>query len=130
MVKPYFWCLLLILPFNLFAHGMDRPGPHNGHIRMVGTIHTELIWQKSHARVYLLDIGFKNPTVAKSSVKATINSINGDKKIIDCKSEQIYFSCKHNIDSKSVKSIELSVTRQNISPKENAIYEFPLVFQN
>ena len=62
--------LMILFPSIVLAHGEEKPGPHNGHIRMPGAFHTELILGSDQsAHVYLLDMNFKNPTTTNSKIE-------------------------------------------------------------
>ena len=65
----------LMLNFSLvFAHGMNKPGPNGGEIRMPGPFHTEAKAEGANKlKVYLLDMNFKNPVTANSSVEVTFS---------------------------------------------------------
>ena len=122
--------LYLFISSQVFAHGMDKPGPHGGHIRMIGTIHTELIVNKSNFEVYLLDIGFKNATVKDSKVEATITLEGKNVSQIICQAVDKRFLCKLPKPSGKATKISLKVVRENYSPKDLAEYLLPLTFQN
>lgn len=53
-----------------WAHGEDKPGPNGGMIRMPGNFHVEAVIKSEGVEIFLLDINFKDPTVADSQVKA------------------------------------------------------------
>ncbi len=87
------WCVALSGSLAL-GHGENRPGPHQGRIKMPGAFHTELVpIDPQNFRIYLLDANLKNPTVKKSSVEVELRTA---KEIvpIPCKAEEIFFSCK------------------------------------
>ena len=57
---------------------------------MPGAFHTEIVPQGvSLAKVYLLDVGWKNPSVKDASVEMTFKS----KGPADCKTKDNYFHC-------------------------------------
>lgn len=76
----------------LFAHGENMTGPNGGFIRMPGAFHTEVIQQKNGFKVLLLDMQFKNPSVANSDVKATLK-YDSKKVALTCKPKTDYFYC-------------------------------------
>jgi hypothetical protein len=119
-----------LISFRLFAHGTDKPGPNGGHIRMIGTIHTELVMKKTTFDVYLLDIGFKNETVKNSKVKATIIEDGQKSTQVDCKALDKRFICELPVPSSKIVAISLKVVRDNYSPKISADYVMPLNFKN
>lgn len=76
-----------------FAHGEDKLGPHGGYIRMPGAFHTELVPDgQNQLKVYLLDLHWKNPTVAHSSLKIT----HQDKSATEakCEAQKAAFVCR------------------------------------
>jgi hypothetical protein len=122
--------LLSLLSTSAYPHGMNKPGPNNGHIRMIGTIHTELVLGKNNFKVYLLDIGFKNETVKKSKVEAYFlgdNQLNSQE---SCTITGNHFNCNLPKEIKNLKQIKLKVVRDNYSPKDIADYSMPLNFDN
>ena len=116
--------LSMFLVSYAFAHGENKPGPHGGHIRMPGSFHTELVLQSHMARVYLLDIGFKNPTTKNSTLFMKVVSGPGTKEVA-CSSKEEYFEC-HIPDLELVKGIQVKATRSGITGKE-ITYSMPLV---
>jgi len=75
-----------------FAHGEGELGPNKGYIRMPGGFHTEVVPTGKNFKVFLLDIEFKNPTVANSTVEFVL--IQNKKEIKNsCSSEMDHFSC-------------------------------------
>jgi hypothetical protein len=63
---------LSLMAQQAFAHGEDKPGPHEGFVRMPGAFHTELVQNGPNSlNVFLLDIQWKNPSVSNSSLVIT-----------------------------------------------------------
>ncbi len=116
--------LALFISNNIYAHGMDAPGPHGGNITMPGAFHVELKEDKknSELRIYLLDIAFKNPTVIDSSITVSINN----KESLSCKTQKGYYSC--NVKSlKNGDSIFITPVRQKVKGTV-ATYQYPLKY--
>lgn len=120
--------LSLFLVSYAFAHGENKPGPHGGHIRMPGAFHTELLLQTHMAKVYLLDIGFKNPITKNSTIIMKVGSGQNLKQVA-CSEKFDYFEC-HIPDIKAVKEIQVKAMRNGETGKE-ITYSLPLmVFKN
>lgn len=84
----------LFKPTRVWAHGEDKPGPHGGVIRMPGAFHTEVMADgKGGVRVYVLDIGFKNPTTDNAAIKAAVIKQGETRTELSCKAENEYFTC-------------------------------------
>lgn len=64
--------MLLLAPTVSRSHGEDKPGPNGGEIRMPGAFHTEVRGKSREFEIFLLDIGFKNPTIENSSVEVRV----------------------------------------------------------
>lgn len=87
------FAILSLSPAFVWAHGEDKPGPHGGIIRMPGALHTEVVpLGDSAIAVYLLDIEFKNPTVANSSIEAR-SAREGSKQLLVCEPRGNRFEC-------------------------------------
>lgn len=85
--------LLFSLQRSAFAHGEDKPGPHDGVIRMPGAFHTEIVGlDKRKVAVYLLDIQFKEPTTESSSVNVTLSQ-DGSGAPLKCEPDTDRFVC-------------------------------------
>lgn len=83
---------ILSMPFALFAHGEDKPGPHGGFIRMPGGFHTEVNLGKGKLDIYLLDINWKNPSTKDSTVK--VDYVRNSKlSSLACEASKTSFSC-------------------------------------
>ncbi len=117
----------------VLAHGMNKPGPNQGYIRMPGMFHTELVEKNDHFLVYLLDIQFKNPTTKNSQVTLTFH----EKKQSNVRETQVkcipeknsYFLCKaKKISKKNLFKISIQSTREK-ALGEPANYDFPLSFR-
>ena len=128
--KSAFLILILILfSERAFAHGMDKPGPHGGYIRMPGAFHTELVLVKpSTLKVYLLDINFKFPTIKESSVSALFVQ-DGKTTILTCSTKKDYFECNApNVEFNESGSLKITANRMKNKGVE-AVYELPLKFK-
>ncbi len=117
--------LLETFSIQVFAHGEDKPGPHGGYIRMPGAFHIEVLKIKEGYRVYLLDMNWKNPSVADSSVTAAIKT--GKKKVdLNCMKEKDSYLCKTDLKEKG----ELAVTAKREGQMGNeTLYKLPLKFE-
>lgn len=76
---------------NTFAHGMNKPGPNNGYIRMPSTYHIELLPDKNILKIYFLDISFKSLPMASASVKVSLKGLLTD--VLVCTKGVAFFSC-------------------------------------
>jgi hypothetical protein len=122
----FFFCL------NAFAHGENKPGPHEGYIRMPGSFHTELVAQKDGSYlVYLLDLQNKNPTLKDSSVDLQLR-VDGRTFGFKCMAMSDHFHCE-NSDLKEVhgksEQIIVRATRLGIEGRD-VLYKLPLSLQN
>lgn len=110
------------------AHGEDKPGPHQGHIRMPGAFHTELVSSGlNEIKIYLLDISFKNPVTKQSNVnlrlKQGINEAEAK-----CSVSLDYFSCKFPKENKlDHGTLEVKASRLGSSGAP-VQYDLPLEF--
>jgi hypothetical protein len=112
-MKKLFFFFSLFTTLNIFAHGLDKPGPHGGQIKMPGTFHVELLDKGENFIVYLLDMHFNQPITAQSSV--ILNNQN-------CIAQNEYFVCPK---PKQLKEIKINAVRDNQKGSE-AIYTYPL----
>jgi hypothetical protein len=119
-----YFILSIFLASYAFAHGENKPGPHGGHIRMPGAFHTELILQSHMAKVYLLDMQFKNPIIKNSNLKMSVESKENLKQV-SCATKEDFFEC-HIPDIENVRSIQIKATRNGASGKE-ITYSLPLI---
>jgi hypothetical protein len=124
--------IIISLAFSLaltlaFAHGEDKKGPNGGFVRMPGAFHTEVVINsKNSLKVYLLDIDWKNPSVLKSEVKATLVAA---KKTEDakCSAKDNYFLCTFSKSVNLKKKSELQIMAYREEQKGNvANYNLPL----
>lgn len=108
------------------SHGEDKFGPHKGFVRMPGAFHTEVVpVSKDKIKVFLLDMGWENPSIKDSNVVLEIKQAS-KKSLLDCTPATDHYSCKlpKGFDLKSG-TLELQATRE--SQKGNlATYELPL----
>lgn len=114
----------LLVSSTLFAHGMNKYGPHGGFINMPGAFHTELVDKGPQMNVYLIDMSFKNPTVTDSSVTITYK---GNKTTqVNCIKEKDYFVCeKPSKGLININEISISAIR-NKNKARDAVYNVPL----
>lgn len=119
--------LVLLFPLQTFAHGENMPGPHQGHIRMPGAFHTELVIDESKQDllVYLVDMENKNPTIRDSSVKLWHQQ--GKKRTdYSCTAMEDHFHCQSSVKpSLKTGSITIEAVREKAKGNE-AVYALPL----
>lgn len=127
--------LFLLLGLALFTqkaepHGMDKPGPHGGYIRMPGAFHTELVpVSENEWKIYLLDESFKKPTVKNSSLSGVLQ-VGQESIPIDCAEDATFFICSvTNGIPKDVRSRLRFEAKRNGGSKGIAIYDLPLTFR-
>ncbi len=118
----------LFMTFSLgaFAHGMNKPGPNGGYIRMPGTYHVELVSTDAETKVYLLDVNFKEIDMSKSQVSM---SLKGAKSFpVKCLKEDKFFRCdiKKN-ELKMYKELTISSSRAG-EALVSSTYPIPLAF--
>jgi len=118
--------LLLVLSQTAFAHGMNKPGPNGGYIRMPGNYHVELVSKGKVLVVYFSDMMFKPIAIDQASVKL---SLKGDKSFkADCVKEAVSFKCDLKNESlKNYKEVMLESTRDGKATATSA-YKLPLSF--
>ncbi len=116
---------LFVANFSL-AHGEDKYGPHKGFVRMPGAFHTEILpASKNIIKIFLLDIQWKNPSIAKSSIALTY--VGATEVQSECKAESNYFICEFPKTVNLYKKGELKLTAVREDQKGNqAIYKLPL----
>lgn len=123
-----YFLLSLFLTSYAFSHGESKPGPHGGHIRMPGAFHTELLVQTHMAKVYLIDMNFKNPTTFNSNISMKVGA-GSNLKEVSCSPKVEYFEC-HIPEVEKVKDIQIKASRNGVSGKLTR-YSLPLVgFKN
>ncbi len=116
-MKNFVIIALCVSSFTVYGHGEKSIGPHGGAIQMPGAFHTELVLEAQRAKVYLLDMNFKNPTTENSHVilivvqdKQTTNAI--------CEDRKIFFECRFSQKLKKLSGIRLKAKRQGVQGKE------------
>lgn len=120
------WFTASAFSTRVFAHGESEKGPHGGYIRMPGAFHTELVPQKdlSKFKIYLLDIGFKNPTVEGSSIKVTYSGASTQE--AQCAVVTNYYDCQFQSKiSKNSGTLIIDATRMGVTG-DKASYNLPL----
>lgn len=126
MKNTLYFMMVTILSTLALAHGEDKLGPHKGYIRMPGAFHTEVVSMgKNKLKVYLLDIEWKNPTVARSEVKATV--VSAEKTEVTCAAKENYFLCEFpkSINLKKKAELQIMASREG-QPMATAKYNLPL----
>lgn len=110
-----------------FAHGMDKPGPHGGYVRMPGAFHTEIVPSSDNVwNVYLLDDNLKNATNQNSSVSGFVQ-IGKEKLPLVCEVKEDHFVCSlvNNAPKSNRSQLRLEAKR-NAGVMGIAIYKLPL----
>jgi len=125
-MKQVIFTILLLAASNAYSHGEDKFGPNGGYIRMPGAFHTEVVVDgKDHLKVYLLNINWKNPTTANSSVEISFTGKSKDP--IKCVAKVDHFSCPIPTSVDLKKKGQLIVNSQRAGQKGNqASYTLPL----
>lgn len=118
----------LLITFTAFGHGENKPGPHGGQIRMPGNFHTELVVEGSTAKIYLLDMAFKNPITEKSSVIVTAEGKSGTVKP-HCVEKKPFFECHFSQEVNKYSNVVIKAVRKGQKGKE-AHYSLPLKFNS
>ena len=118
--------LATLLSQTALGHGMNKPGPNGGYIRMPGNYHVELVPKEKALVVYFLDMMFKPITIDQASVKL---SLKGDKSFrTDCVKEAASFKCDLKNESlKNYKEVTLESTRDG-KATATSTYKLPLSF--
>lgn len=111
-MKSIFFLIVLCGAGFAHAHGEDKPGPNGGEIRMPGAFHTELVRGEkgAPAKVYLLDMEWKNPTVKDSAVSVSLDG----KPAKDCKPAKDHFTCELGLAN------SVSITAKRAGQQGNA----------
>lgn len=118
---------ILFSSYNLFAHGMNKPGPHNGYIRMPGAFHTELVEDQNQFKVFLLDMNFMKLTLIDSKVSLILKGKQDTK--LNCRLMNEYFACqKPKGGLIGMQEILIKTTLKNSSEKV-ATYKLPLEYK-
>lgn len=125
-MKIFIFLTLMINTSIVFGHGGNKPGPNGGHIQMPGAFHTELVIEKQMARVYLLDINFKNPTTESSNILFTAFTKSKAEKV-SCVDKKTYYECPLSEKASNYSNISIKATRKKANGKE-ALYDLPLTF--
>ncbi len=120
----------LFFSSQAFAHGEDKPGPHGGYIRMPGAFHTELVQEgKSSFSVYLLDMEWKNPTTADSSVEVALKKGKKGEIKLPCQVRDVKFSCTLPKGTKIQAGDQIFISAKRQGMQGNvATYPLPLTF--
>ncbi len=118
--------LTLLVSGTVFAHGMNKPGPHNGYIRMPGAYHVELVTDKNILKVYVLDMSFKPLPMTGATAKITLK---GFKEVsLDCIKGAEFFSCDTK-DTNMKKYTEILIESSKAGERAaTSTYKLPLSF--
>ena len=117
---------LFLNSHGAFAHGVDKPGPHGGFIRMPGAFHTEVLPQgKNKLKIYLLDINWKAPSLSQSSLEVTLEDGNLKNKA-QCHTKDDYYLCsfQNTVDLTQKGNLKVLAQRENQKGEEDS-YELP-----
>lgn len=118
--------LTFIIQNTVFAHGMGKPGPNGGYIKMPGAYHVELVSSEAETKVYLLDMNFQKLDMSKSKVSM---SLKGAKDFpVKCTKEVEFFRCdiKGN-ELKMYKELTISSSKAG-EASAPSVYKLPLSF--
>ena len=119
--------LSLALTESLWAHGENKLGPHGGAIRMPGAFHTEIKKASQNTfEVYLLDMEWKNPLIAASTVTAQWKPKDKGKARLACHAKQNRFICEFPKGSRlrNGDTVMIEATRQGMTGTV-VTYEYP-----
>lgn len=125
----------LISSLRAQAHGEDKPGPHGGEVRMPGAFHTEVKQRGREFEIYLLDIMFKDPQTADSSVEVSVRSAsqkeNAEPMLLSCRTTRAahppHFVC-HNPKYKAADGDVLKVKAKRLGQVGQEVeYKLPLL---
>lgn len=108
------------------AHGEDKPGPHQGFIRMPGAFHTEVKDEGPRGfKIYLLDVSLKNPSVDDSLVEATVSAKDGRSIALACKVEGKAFICQgpEGLKKESLSALSIKAKRKGV---QGGVAQYPL----
>jgi hypothetical protein len=124
-LKTFILAITLSFCTNVFAHGEDKYGPHNGFIHMTGSFHVELVPQKDGSfYIYLMDLQNKNPKVLDSSVEVQVKSeLNTIK--LNCMNMDDFFHCANPHSLKKISQLIVKPNRLGINGRD-VIYQWPL----
>lgn len=114
----------------VWAHGEDKPGPHQGFVRMPGAFHTEVVPEPSSRslRVYLLDMKWAEPTTKNSKVEIWHRE-GRKRKALTCEAKDNHFVCQ------LPEGVELSRGRLELNAGRDGqkgnqvVYDLPLRLQ-
>ncbi len=113
-----------LISSTVFAHGMNKPGPNGGNIRMPGTYHVELVSDKNILKIYFLDMNFKPISISNAAANVSLNGATSQ--AVECAKGTEYFSCDlKKINLRNYKEIQLQTSKAG----EKAVlstYKLPL----
>ena len=123
------WVLLLGATGSAFGHGEGQAGMHGGVIRMPGAFHTELKQTSQRSfDLYLLDMQWRNPSVAQSTVSAILNVGSPEEKVLECSVRKTFFACTlpGKADFKAGDAVTIRASREGANGIPVS-YPFPFV---
>lgn len=127
-MKASFVTILISAFFSTaaFAHGMNKPGPNNGYIKMPGAYHIELVTAKNALKLYILDINFKPLPIETASVKVTLKGLK--ELMVECTKGAGHFVCDTK-DANMKKYTEIMVLSSKTGEKAaTSSYALPLSY--
>lgn len=127
-MKASFVTILLttLISSGAFAHGMNKPGPNKGYVRMPGTYHIELVAAKNILKVYILDMTFKPLPMTKATAAITLKGLKEEK--IECTKGTEFFLCDTK-DTNMKKYKEILVESSKAGERvATSTYKLPLSF--
>jgi len=131
-MKYLFLFAIILNVTTVLAHGEDKAGPHGGFVRMPGAYHTEVVPAgKAQAKVYLLDMQWKNPTTKKSSVEAALKQEAAATSPLSCRAQGDFFMCNFPEGTDLTAKGTLVITSTRAEQKGNqAVYDLPMKLQH
>lgn len=129
-MKVTFFLVSIIISANqAWGHGEDKPGPNGGFIRMPGAFHTEIIpIEANQLKVFLLDINWKNPSVANSSLSVSYRNKKTSK--AKCIAQNEYYLCEFSTSVNLNQKGQLLIEAQRENQKGNEVsYDLPLQYK-
>jgi hypothetical protein len=108
------------------AHGMNKPGPHGGYIRMPGNYHIELVPAGKELKVYFLDMNFAPIPLNEATVSLTLT---GKKPLkAQCLKEMHFFRCDtKELSFKMFKEVVVESSKAG-EVEATSTYKIPLKF--
>ena len=127
-MKASFVTLLLgaLLSTSAFAHGMNKPGPNKGYIRMPGTYHVELVSEQNTLKVYFLDMAFKPLPLEKATAKVVLKGLK--EAPVECSKGAAFFTCDTKEANMNKYKEILVVSSKGGEREVTSTYKLPLSY--